>query len=90
MVVKWTRRALSDLGKIADYIAQDKPAAALEWVADIRRKVGYLEANPFMGRASSGQNVRELVVHKSYLVTYRIILDEVQVLQVWNTRQNRR
>ena len=32
----------------------------------------------------------ELIVHKNYLVTYRLRADEVQVLQVWHVARERR
>lgn len=57
---------------------------ATDFVATIVEKVVRLEAFPFMGRTGTYQDTRELVVHRNYLVTYRIRNDEVQVLQVWH------
>jgi len=89
MQVRWTKRALSDLARIVEYIALDKPAAAGKLAAEIREKTERLKDFPYMGRSSSGMDLREFVVHRHYLVTYRIRPDWIEVLQVWNTYQNR-
>ena len=84
MNVRWSRRALADLDRIGARIAQDKPAVAAEFVSAISEKVSRLAEFPLLGRMGAYQDTRELVVHKNYLVTYRVRADEVQVLQVWH------
>lgn len=51
MKLRWTRRALADLDRIAARIAMDKPTAAVEFVTTISDKVGHLQEFPLMGRA---------------------------------------
>ena len=89
MIVCWTLRALADLRRIADHIALANPAAASSLVADTRRQVEQLHRFPLLGRIGVYQDTRELVVHRNYLVTYRVRADEVQVLQVWHVARNR-
>ena len=84
MKVCWSRRALADLERIAARIAKDKPLAAIRFAQTVRRKVESLGVFPLLGRSGAYQDTRELVVHKNYLVTYRLRGDEVQVLQVWH------
>lgn len=84
MNIRWTRRALADLERIADRIAEDKPVAATEFTLAVQEKVDRLGEFPLLGRAGAYEDTRELVVHKNYLVTYRVRVDEVQVLQVWH------
>lgn len=84
MKLRWTRRALADLDRIAARISLDKPTVAAEFVATISDKVGRLQEFPLLGRTGAYQDTRELVVHRNYLVTYRLRNDEVQVLQVWH------
>ncbi|MEQ1806383.1 MAG: type II toxin-antitoxin system RelE/ParE family toxin [Burkholderiaceae bacterium] len=84
MKVCWSRRALADLERIADRIAADKPLAATKFAAGVRAKVDSLSRFPLLGRTGAYQDTRELVVHKNYLVTYRVRGSEVQVLQVWH------
>ena len=66
----------------------DKPTVATEFVLTISDKVDRLREFPFLGRTGAYQDTRELVVHRNYLVTYRVRGDEVQVLQVWHVARN--
>lgn len=89
MQLRWTRRALADLERIAGRIAADKPLAAAEFVEALRQRVANLARHPLMGRVGAYADTRELVVHRNYLVTYRVRGDEVQILQVWHVAQQR-
>ena len=87
--LRWSRRALGDLERIARHIAADKPMAAVDFVAAVRKRVERLSAFPLLGRAGALDDTRELVVHRNYLVTYRVQGDEVQLLQVWHVARAR-
>ena len=87
--LRWSRRALGDLARIAQHIAADRPLAAAEFVADVRDRVARLEGFPMLGRPGALEDTRELVMHRNYLVTYRVRVDEVQVLQVWHVARDR-
>ena len=87
--LRWSRRALADLERIARHIAADKPMAAVDFVAAVRKRVERLSAFPLLGRAGALDDTRELVVHRNYLVTYRVQGDEVQLLQVWHVARDR-
>ena len=89
MIVKWLLRALNDLAAITTYIERDNPDAARHLAQSIREQTKQLAAFPFMGRASEKPDVRELVVHKNYLVSYRIQRDTIEILQVWHAAQMR-
>ena len=58
-------------------------------VSSIRAKVGRLERFPLIGRTGVYADTRELVVHKNCIVTYRVRADEIQLLQVWHSAQQR-
>lgn len=88
MELKWTRRALADLARIAEHIAQDNPAAATTLMQAFRQTTGHLCQHPYLGRAA-GPDCRELVLHRYYLLTYRIRPGRVEILQVWHTAQQR-
>ena len=89
MKVRWSRRALADPARIADRIARDKPLAATEFVRAVAGKVERLALFPLLGHIGVFQDTRELVVHKNYLVTYRVRADEVQIVQVWHVARSR-
>ena len=90
MEVRWLRRALADLDAIAGHIAHDNPVAARSLFARVREMTEQLANHPYLGRASERADVRELVAHSRYLVSYRVRPDGVEILQVWHTAQDRR
>lgn len=89
MEVRWLRRALGDLTRIAATIASDNPSAAVTLTRAIQEKTKDLARFPFLGRASELPDIRELVVHEHYLVSYRVRRNAIEVLQVWHTAQAR-
>jgi addiction module RelE/StbE family toxin len=86
--LKWTRRSLTDLARIIEYISQDNPEAARHLAVSIRAKAEQLRSFPYLGREVL-PNVRELVVHRHYLLTYRTKPGRVEILQVWHVAQRR-
>jgi toxin ParE1/3/4 len=89
MRLVWSRRALLDLRRIADHIAADNSHAAHALVGSIGTKGGQLVRFPLIGRSGVYGDTRELVVHRNYIVTYRVRADEVQMLQAWHAAQQR-
>jgi addiction module RelE/StbE family toxin len=84
--VRWLRRALVDLDEAEAFIAQDNPAAAAEVVAKIVRAVTLLKDQPGIGRAGRVPGTKEFVVpDTTYIVSYRVKDDTVQVLRVYHT-----
>lgn len=89
MVVKWTRRGLDSLDRIAAYIALDNPRAAHEFVAAIRERSALLASHPAIGRAGRlVVDTREMVVHENYVMIYRVKADTVQILRVHHVAQS--
>jgi addiction module RelE/StbE family toxin len=80
----WSRRALADLSNIVDFISVDKPLAARKLAQVIRAKTEALSTTPQMGREIT-PGVRELIVHRHYLITYRVKAGRIEILQVWHT-----
>lgn len=92
--VIWRPTAEADLGTIVDYIAQDSPANAKKFGKELRDKANMLAEFPdagHSGRPGLPDWLRELVVHKNYIVFYRV-LDEsstVEVLRIRHAAQQR-
>lgn len=90
--IVWRPIAETDLDHIVDYIAQDNPIKAEEFGQALRTKVLPLAQHPKFGRTGRpGLPIllRELVVHKNYIIFYRV-LDEtrtVEILRVKHTAQ---
>ncbi|MBP1205434.1 addiction module RelE/StbE family toxin [Duganella sp. 1411] len=84
----WSRRALSDLSNIVDFVSIDKPLAARKLAQAIRAKTEALRTSPHLGRETT-PGIRELIVHRHYLITYRIKSDRIEILQIWHTARKR-
>jgi toxin ParE1/3/4 len=80
--LRWTRKALENLGQIAVYIAQDNPTRASSFIGEIKEKTELLLAFPALGRPGRVPGTRELVVHDNYVVPYRVKADTVQIIRV--------
>lgn len=89
MRLKWTRSALADLQRILDYIAQDDPQAAKALAVGFRQTAEHLTRHPFIGRRGDLEGTRELMLHRNYLLTYRVSSEAVEILQIWHVAQNR-
>jgi toxin ParE1/3/4 len=87
MTVKWLQSALDNLVSIADYIALDNPVRAKTFVQEIRQKSNLLVDFPNVGRAGRVLGTRELVVHKNYILVYRVRAQKVEILSVYNVTQ---
>ncbi|MEJ8563285.1 type II toxin-antitoxin system RelE/ParE family toxin [Yoonia sp. GPGPB17] len=81
--VVWSAEAETDLAEIVDFISIDNIAAAMELANLIISTVEQnLPEHPHMGRPGRANGTRELVVHKNYIVIYRVAEIEIQVLAV--------
>ncbi len=88
MRVRWLRRALANLDEEAAYVAQEDPAAAARMMEEICKQVDALAAFPASGRAGRVPGTRELVVlGYPFLVPYRVVADEMQILRSFHTRR---
>ena len=88
MELKWTQGALLNLDTIAAVIAKDKPARATTFVQELKEKVESLKQFQ-VGHAGRIFGTKELVLHASYLVVYRVKDSQVQILRIQHVAQNR-
>lgn len=89
--VIYAERALSDLVRLTDFLAQAEPAAALETVNLIIEAVQVLANHPLIGRPAE-QQLRELVISRGKsgyvaLYSYELEQDTVLVLSVRHQRE---
>jgi len=89
MRVIWTSMAVRQLDAVGEYVAKDNPGAATRLLKLIRKNANLLKKHPLMGRRTEFDDVRELVVHPNYLLSYRVSTQVVEVLQVWHVAQSR-
>jgi len=89
MRVEWTQRALRTVDAIGDYIAKDNPKRAITFTHELFCHVDRLARLPQMGRPGERSDVREIVIHTNYLVSYRLRPDKVEIVDIWQSAQQR-
>ena len=82
MKVRWRPAAEADRDGIIEYIAQDDPVAAIDLGDAIDRRVAELPKHPKLYRVGRVKGTREMVVHPNYIVVYRIVRSEIEILRV--------
>lgn len=82
--IVWRPMAEADLDNIVDYIARDNPTRAEEFSQELRDRTLPLATHPKIGHAGRPglpTFVRELVVHRNYIVFYRV-LDKARTVEI--------
>jgi addiction module RelE/StbE family toxin len=82
--IEWRPKAREDLRAIVAYIGKDNPSRAKSFGEELRDKTNVLAQHPELGRSGRPglpDYVRELVVHRNYIVFYRV-LAEVRIVEI--------
>jgi len=88
--VVWSPEALTDVARIAAYIAADNPAAAARVARELLVAGDSLATFPCRGRRGSSPGYRELVIVRPYILVYRLLAeDTVDILRIWHAAQDR-
>jgi addiction module RelE/StbE family toxin len=87
----YSRRALVDLERLADFLLEAEPAAALETVKLISEAVEVLGNHPLIGRPAE-HDMRELVISRGRtgyltLYSYEEEFDTVLILAIRHQRE---
>ena len=89
MKTVWSPLALERASEIVDYIAQDKPSAAINWIDTVFSKVELLALSPEMGRVVpeiGNIQFRELI-YGNYRIIYRFYKKQIFVLTIRHGKQ---
>ena len=89
MRLLWTEEAIVRLKEIEEYIAQDNPKAAVEFVDKLISIAERIPENPKKGRIVpelSIEYIRELL-HQNYRIVYLIKGKSIEVLTVFEGHQ---
>jgi toxin ParE1/3/4 len=83
MILEWLPAAKQDFEEIVDYIAQDRPLAAVEQGDEILEQLSRLTSYPKMGHSGRVKGTRELVIARTpYIAAYRIKGEKIQILRI--------
>lgn len=80
---------MQDMRRISAYVSEYNRPAAKKLIQGFRRSAKHLSEHPFLGRRTQFEQVRELVAHPNYVLSYRAGHDFVEILQVWHVAQQR-
>jgi toxin ParE1/3/4 len=89
MKIIWSPLAITRINEIADYISDDNPKAALEWIDEIFDKVKRIDKFPLSGRfvpEIDRKDIRELIFG-NYRIIYRIFKKDLFILTVRHFKQ---
>ena len=89
MKIIWSPLAIDRTSEIAEYIAQDKPAAAEKWINTVFSKVEQLKSSPEIGRIvpeTRNDQFRELI-YGNYRIVYRIEKEQISILTIRHGKQ---
>lgn len=84
MKIFWSPLAIERASEIAEYIAQDKPSAAENWIDTIFSKIDKLISSPEIGRIVpeiKNNQFRELI-YGNYRIIYRIEKKQISILTI--------
>ena len=89
MRIIWSPLTVDRASEIADYISQDKPAAAAKWIDTVFSKVEQLKSSPEIGRIVPEINDSQLreLFYGNYRIIYRIEAKQISILTIRHGRQ---
>lgn len=85
MKVIWTRKAFTRLTEIEDYIAEDSPGRAAEFVNALMDQADTLAKFPESGRLvpEDDEGLRRELIHEGYRIIYRAEGNTVYILSIF-------
>lgn len=90
MTVIWRAAARDDVVRIVRHISEENPIAARRMAREIVLAGDSLALFPRRGRPGLVAGTRELVVVRPYVIVYEVDdADDVAILRVWHSAQNR-
>ena len=87
MILAWKPLALVDRQRSMEYIAADKPVAAIERDLVFESHADARLLHPTMYRAGHVKGTREIVVHPNYAMVYAITGKTISILRVLHAAQ---
>ncbi|MDD3991407.1 MAG: type II toxin-antitoxin system RelE/ParE family toxin [Desulfobacterales bacterium] len=89
MRIAWSPVAVERASEVVDYIAQDKPSAADNWIRTIFSKVEQLRSNPEIGRIVPEINERQIreLIYGNYRIIYHVEAKQISILTIRHGKQ---
>ncbi len=87
MKLVWHPLAIEDRDRIMDFIAQDKPLAAITLDEAFETHAERALLNPMLYRPGRVDGTREIVAHPNYVMVYQIDAQQLTILRVLHAAQ---
>ena len=89
MKIVWSPLAVDRVSEIAEYIAQDKPSAAENWINIVFSKVEELKSSPEIGRIVPEIRNKQFrgLIYGNYRIIYRIEKKQISILTIRHGKQ---
>lgn len=84
MKLVWSQRARTDVQHLRDYIAQDSPFYARQFIERLLKRIDALPDFPHRGRVvpeAEREDIRE-IIHQGYRIIYRTTPDHLLIITV--------
>lgn len=85
--IVWRQRAKNNLISIIEYIADRNISAADNLFNEIEQATSQLPQHPYLYRPGRVSGTRELIVHPNYIVVYRVMTSEIEIIAILHSRQ---
>ena len=91
MEVKWSDRAISDLGRLYDFLSPVNQEAAIKTIQSLSVAPNKLVEQPRIGEKLERYDPREIrrLIIGHYEMRYEIQESILYVLRIWHTREQR-
>lgn len=89
MKLQWSETAKNDLVAIRNFIAQDNPTAAKNWIDRLTAKARSIVRHPLAGRRVPElcrDDIRE-VLERNYRIVYQVHDDAISILTVFESHR---
>ncbi|UUM21344.1 type II toxin-antitoxin system RelE/ParE family toxin [Mycoavidus sp. SF9855] len=90
MEVKWTSKALAELGRLYEFLASVSQSAAAHVIQSLTAALARLQVNPRIGERFEEFDPREVrrIFVGHYEMRYEIQGSTLYILRLWHTRED--
>lgn len=87
MRLTWSAMAYKDRLRILELIAEENPIAAEALDETFRDKARRAAQYPALYKSGRRPGTREIVVHPNYVMVYRTLVDQIEIIRILHARQ---
>ena len=89
MKITYTERAGRDFVRLREFIRQKNPQAAQKASRQLKANIQALVDHPKMGTSINELEAFRELVARDYIVRYRVLSDEIVILNIWHGKEDR-